>query len=304
MNSKQRKWAITSAIVVFAIIIGFINSPVVFIQSHQRGLLFTMGAISDKVLQPGVNFRMPILQKIEKIDIRPIQIDIEIPVGPAGAITKDNQTIGAKTQTFYVYKQDELVRMWKDFGDQKITSLIKSNTEESFKAIVGEYTIFEVPINQDVIRKKAFTIAKSKMVNYPVDVTELRIINYDWSDAFDKQIAETMAKAQQVRQKEQELKMAEFEAQKKVKQAEAQKDSTIAIAQGSKESVKLAAEAKVLEGEGIRKFNESIKASQDIEIKLRELEIEKLRVTKWNGQYVPTNNYGPIPLETGALKGK
>jgi len=28
------------------------------------------------------------------------------------------------------------------------------------------------------------------------------------------------------------------------------------------------------------------------------------KAEKWNGQYVPTNNYGPIPLETGALNGR
>ena len=300
----KTKHIVISSVILIGLLFVWIFSPIVFIQSHQRGLKFTMGAISNEILQPGLNFLLPFLQKIENIDIRPIQVDIEIPVGTSGAITKDNQTIGAKTQTFYVYKQAELVSMWKDFGDVKITSLIKSNTEESFKAIVGEYTIFEVPMNQDIIRKKAFDIAKGKMAKYPVEITELRIINYDWSDAFDKQIAETMAKAQQVRQKEQELKMTEFEAQKQVKQAEAKKDSTIAIAQGNKEATRLEADAKVLEGEGIRKFNESIKASQDIEIKLRELQIELARVNKWNGQFVPTNNYGPIPLETGRMQGK
>lgn len=298
------KYIMILSVILVGSLLAFIFSPVIFIQSHQRGLKFTMGAISNEVLQPGINFVLPFLQSIEKIDVRPNQLDIVIKVGTSGAITKDNQTIGAETKTFYIYKQPELVKMWKDYGVSKIENLIKSNTEESFKAVVGEYTIFEVPTNQDEIRKKAFKIAKEKMELYPIELTELRVINYDWSDEFDKQIAETMSKAQQVRQKEQELKMTEFEAQKKVKQAEADKDSTIARAQGHKESTRLAADAKVLEGEGIRKFNESIRQTQDIEIKLRELQIELARVNKWNGQFVPTNNYGPIPLETGKMQGK
>ena len=28
------------------------------------------------------------------------------------------------------------------------------------------------------------------------------------------------------------------------------------------------------------------------------------KAEKWNGQYVPTNNYGPIPVEMGAIQGK
>ena len=36
----------------------------------------------------------------------------------------------------------------------------------------------------------------------------------------------------------------------------------------------------------------------ELELKLKQLEIEKLRVEKWNGVYVSTNNYGPIPVST------
>ena len=40
--------------------------------------------------------------------------------------------------------------------------------------------------------------------------------------------------------------------------------------------------------------------NMELEIALKELEIEKLRVEKWNGVYVPINNYGPIPVQTSA----
>ena len=28
------------------------------------------------------------------------------------------------------------------------------------------------------------------------------------------------------------------------------------------------------------------------------------RIAKWNGEYVPTNNYGPIPVQTGGVQGR
>lgn len=34
----------------------------------------------------------------------------------------------------------------------------------------------------------------------------------------------------------------------------------------------------------------------ELEIELKKLEIEKIKAEKWNGQYVPINNYGPIPV--------
>jgi DUF4097 and DUF4098 domain-containing protein YvlB len=73
---------------------------------------------------------------------------------------------------------------------------------------------------------------------------------------------------------------------------------------GEKQRVALEDEAKVLEAEGIRKYNEAIAQNLNIEIRLRELEIEKIRVERWDGKYVPNNMYGPIPVNTGGIQGR
>ena len=305
MQELFKNKAIKYSIIAVALILGFlILNPFVFIQSHERGLKFTMGAISKDILGGGVHFKIPIIQTIKTVVIRPIQQDSKISVNSDGAITKDNQTIGTSMSIFYVYQQTELVKMWKEYGEDKIVNLITSAVKESFKNNIGQYTIFEIPLKQEEIRKITFTDVQEKLAKYPVDITELRITNYDWSEEFDRQIQTTMQKAQEVKQKEQELRITELETQKAVKKAEADKQATITIAEGEKMATQLQAEAKVLEGEGIRKFNQSIRATQDIEIKLRSLAIEMSRVEKWNGQYVPTNNYGPIPLETGKINGR
>jgi len=290
---------------LLAIFLFFVFNPVVFVQSHQRGLRFTMGKISDDIMSPGLNFRIPVIQSVEKVTIRPIEEQNEIKVDNNGAITKDNQTAGASMTTFYIYDKDKLVIMWKDFGKEKISNLVTSSINESFRSTIGGYTIFEVATKQEEIRTKTLALSKKKLEAYPINITELRIENYDWSDDFDKQIQLTMTKAQQVKQKEQELQITELETQKVVKKAESDKQAAIRTAEGEKEAVKLRAEAKVLEGEGIRKFNESIRATRDIEMALRQLDIDKIRAQKWNGQYVPNNMYGPIPFNSiGGVQGK
>lgn len=300
-SNKWFKYTLKGLVVIIFLLF---FSPVIFIQSHERGLRFTMGKISDTVLQSGVQFRFPFFQSIETVPVRPQQMDWVIEVGPDGAITKDNQTMGALGSVFFVYVESELPKMWKDFGTDKIKQLVSTGVKESFKSSVGQNTIFDISVNQELIRNKTMELVKMKLASYPIKITELRITNYDWNDDFDKQIQATMTKAQQVKQKEQELKIQEFESQKVVKIAEAAKQAKIENAIGEKEYTRLLAEAKALEGEGIRKFNESIRASQDIEIKLRQLAIEADRVKKWNGVYVPNNNYGPIPVQTGVIQGK
>ena len=111
-----------------------------------------------------------------------------------------------------------------------------------------------------------------------------------------------MEQAQKVRQMEQDLLVTEKSAQKQVKEAQAQKEALITKAEGEKAAAILNAEAKAAEGEGIRKYNESVQRNMALEIEIRKLEIEKIKAEKWNGQYVPTNNYGPIPVQTGRIQ--
>jgi len=168
------------------------------------------------------------------------------------------------------------------------------------KAEIGKYTIDEVIPGQDKIRNDAFSTLKEKLSDYPVIITELNTTNYNWSSEYDAQIKETMNRTQQVKQKEQEKNMAEQTAGIGVVQAEAEKKINITKAEGEKAAAQLRADAKALEGEGIRKYNESIRANMDQEIKFRELEIAKIKAEKWDGKLIPSQVFSPIPLNLGA----
>ncbi|MBL8028004.1 MAG: hypothetical protein JNL74_16405 [Fibrobacteres bacterium] len=291
-----------AATIIFFVAIGFIVKPFDIVPTGNKGLLFTFGSISNNIKEPGLVFRLPFIQEIKLITLRPIQLDYRVDVGPSGAITKDNQTIGATIVFFYKYNENSLVEMYTKYGEEKIKSIVTKTGLESFKMDIGNYDIFSLPVRQEEIRRNTLAMVREKMASYPVEITELKITNYDWSDEFDRQISETMHRAQQVKQKEQELLITEQEARKKVKTAEADKQALITTAEGEKAAAQLRADAKALEGDGIRKYNEAVQKNMQLEIQIRKLEIEKIKAEKWNGQYVPTNNYGPIPLSTGKIQ--
>lgn len=299
----QVKLIVYGVIGIITLMIILTINPFVTVGAGERGVMLNWGAPDDRVLEPGLHGRMPIKQEVKMITIQPIQLDHKVVVGGDGAITKDNQTIGADLTVFYKYKPDQIVKMYKEYGEDKLKSIISQTLRESFKTQIGAYDIFKLPTVQDEIRGKVWAELNMKMKDYPVELTELKVVNYDWSDQFDAQIQETMARAQQVKQKEQELLIAEQEAQKQVKQADADKQAMITRAEGVKEQKRLEAEAKALEGEGIRKYNDSVATKWDIEVKKIELEIAKIRAEKWNGQNVPNNMYGPIPFDSiGGVK--
>jgi regulator of protease activity HflC (stomatin/prohibitin superfamily) len=142
---------------------------------------------------------------------------------------------------------------------------------------------------------------QGKIADLPVQLSDFRINNYAWSEAFDAQIQATMQAAQQVKKAEQDLKLTEQQSQKRVKEAEATRQALILTAEGEKAAASLRADAKALEGEGIAKYNAAVAKNMDMEVKLKQLEIEKIRADKWNGVQ-PQNNYFVPPVFSAGAK--
>jgi regulator of protease activity HflC (stomatin/prohibitin superfamily) len=288
--------------VMLLFVIGILH-PFEVVKAGSKGVMLTLGKVTN-IVNPGLAWKLPIFQDIVHVTTQPIQIEQKIEVGPGGAITKDNQTVGLNMVYFFKYKSDQIKSVYQDYGLERLKSIITNSGIECFKTEIGLHAIFDIPVNQAKIQNSVINNLRMKLSNYPIDITDLKIINFDWSDEFDKQIQSTMHSAQEVKKKEQELLVTEQEAQKLVKQATAEKEALITKAEGERGAAILMAEAKSAEGEGIRNYNKSIQANMSQEIEFRKLEIEKIKAEKWNGEYVSTNNYTPIPIQNGSLLGK
>ena len=283
-NYTWLKWLI-GLFVVVVVLVAF--RPFTTVKSTERGVVYKFGAVNSKLWE-GLHFVIPFVESVKKIPITPQEMDLELPVAENGAITKDNQTIGANISIFYRFNDAEILDLAKNYGVDIVKQKVQKDTLEAFKQAIGQNTIFDVAQNQEKIRSQVKKMTNEKIGEYPVVIDDIKISNYDWSEEFDNQIASTMKIAQEAKQQEQQLKKVEIEAQQAVKKAEA-----------NKEAERLNAEAMELKGKGVRAYNDAITSNQrnmELEIQLKKLEIEKIKAEKWNWQYVPINNYGPIPV--------
>jgi regulator of protease activity HflC (stomatin/prohibitin superfamily) len=262
-------------------------NPIVIIGPTDRGVMVTLGKVEENVLLPGVAFKAPFIQDIRTYSITPNEYVLQIGVGQNGAITSDNQTIGVKASIYWAYDPSQIISMARQYDRSSLETILKSTAETAIKSVIGRYTIFDIAKNQTKLSGETLTEFKAVMARYPVLVNQLNLMNFDWSEQFDRNIEETQAKAQQVNQKEQELRIADFESQKQVKLAESERNAMIARAEGEKQTAILRAEAKKAEGEGIRAYNQSVAQNQSFELQKLQLEIDRILAEKWNGQRVP-----------------
>lgn len=140
------------------------------------------------------------------------------------------------------------------------------------------------------------------MGEYPIDITSVDVINLNWTPEFDKQIKDTANRTQQVKIAEQEANIAAANAMKKVKEAEANKQAAELDALAKVAKAKGDADAKKVEADGLAYYNSKVAQNYQVEIKLKELEIQKIRAERWNG--VEVSNQSVYVPNTYDLKTK
>ena len=273
----------------------------------ERGILVTFGRAGEEVLEPGLHFTIPFAQTIRKYSLAPVNYEIDFSIGSDGAVTSDMQTIGLTADVFWIYDESRLYDAATKYTESSLRSAIEKTMLASVKESVGRYTIYQIVEQQEKISGEISESLKNKMRDYPIVITQIAISNWDWSPAFDEQIAETMKTTQQVKIAEQELQITQQEAQAEqeaiVIRANAEKEKAMIEAETALEVAQLQAEAKKVEADALAYYNEKVAENLEVELELKKLEVEKARVEKWNGQYVSTYQYGPIPVTQGSLLG-
>ena len=296
------KWFRRAIIAVLVIVGMLIFNPIRCVGATERGVIKTFGKVNiDKVLEPGIQFKAPFFQSIKRYDLTPKIIKIKIPVGEAGAVSLDKQTIGVGGSVNWKYDEGQIIKIATTYSSD--TALADQTTDiivTAIKNTIGQYNIDTIVRDQDSIANKSKEMAITRLAyaGLPVIITALNLNNWDWSEDYDRMIKETVAMQQAAQRAEAELRMVEQTSQKQRIEAEAQASATAAIAEGRKRAAELDADAKRAEGQGIADYNRLISQNLNIELEFRRLEIQLERAKKWNGvevsTYLPLNPAGGI----------
>jgi len=289
-----RDSAVTLALLVLA------YGSFTVIAPSERAVKVTLGTVSNEVYSPGLQYKWPIVSSFRTYNLAPHTEDMDIEVGPQGAVTSDNQTVGIGSKVVWSYNSDQIRLIVDKYPDtDKLASIVTNTVYEALKAEIGRYRIYDLATNAGKIAGETRKAAALKLEPYPVVLNQFNLTNWDWSDDFDAQIKATMNAQQKVATAKANADRVEQEQRAKAIEAEASAKALIAQAEGEKAAAELRAAAKRSEGQGISDYNRLIAQNLDTELKFRQLEIDKIKATRWNGAYVP--EYVPLTAAGGIV---
>ena len=123
-------------VVLFVVLI---LNPFVIIGAGERGVVLNFGAVQPTVLGEGLHFRMPIVQKIIKMDVKVHKEQVD-----AEAASKDLQDIRSTIAVNYHILPDKANWVYQNISTAFKERIIDPTVQEVVKAITAKYTAIEL----------------------------------------------------------------------------------------------------------------------------------------------------------------
>ena len=239
-NFSPFKLILTIFVVILAVI--FLGSSFVVIPAGHTGVALTFGKVEDVVLQEGLHFKVPFVQKIVVVDNRIVKLDVN-----TEAFSKDLQTITTVVAVNYHVGKESSQKVYKNVGMGFEEVLITPAVNEVLKAVTAKYTAVELVSSRAEVSMLLDDGLNEKLNDYGIFINELNIINWDFSEEYinaveAKQVAEQNLIKTRTEQ-EQALVIANTEAQKRVIAAEAEANEIKVLAEANAESNRILTES-------------------------------------------------------------
>lgn len=256
-NIKNIKKIVIAVIAVIFVLIIALNTLTIVNAGH-TGVIVTMGKVNEGVLQEGIHLKIPFVQQVVKIDNRIVKLEVE-----TEAFSKDLQTVTTTLAINYRVDTSKSFSIYKNIGADYEAVLVVPAVNEVLKAITAQYTAEESVTNRALISDGLVMGLNEKLNESGLYVTDVNIINFDFSEAFIAAIEEKQV------------------AQQKLLKAETEKQTAIKNAEADAETIRIKAEAEA-------------KANQVISESLTNGVIEYNKIEKWDGK---------LPTVTGSEAG-
>lgn len=260
ISSKIKKIIVAAVIAVIAITV--LANCFCIVEAGHTGVVVTFGEVNETVLQEGIHPKIPFIQQVVKIDNRITKLEVD-----TDAFSKDLQTVTTTLAINYRVDTSKSYSIYKNIGADYETVLVTPAVNEVLKAIVAQYTAEESVTNRALISDGLVEGINDKLNEIGLYVTDVNIVNFDFSDAYITAIEEKQV------------------AQQKLLKAETEKQTAITNAQAEAEALRIKAEAEAA-------ANQVLAQSVTPEL------VEYNKIEKWDGK-LPTVSGGTSIVDIG-----
>lgn len=243
------------------------------INQGERGIKLRFGKVVS-VSEPGLGFKMPFIEGIEKISVRNHSVKYE----QLHAYSSDQQPATLAVSVNYHIQPGNVESIYNEYGniEKMMARTLDRSVPTQVENIFGQYTAVSV-----VQKRKDFVsdLLKSLTQNTTqiIVIDSVQVENIDFSDAYEASIEARMKAEVAVATQKQNLASEKIQAEIVVTKANAMAQSQLAIAKTNAEATRLKGAA---EAESIRQRGDALQNNPQI--------VSLTTAERWDGKLPQT----------------
>ena len=196
-------------IIVFAIVLMILAASVKVLKEYERGVIFTLGRYW-KTSGPGLIIIIPLIQQLERVDLRIITMDIP----PQHVISKDNISVNVNAVLYFkVMEPDRAIIQVEDVF--KATSELAQTT---LRSVLGQHDLDEMLSEREKLNENIQKVVDTQTDIWGIKVSNVEIKHIDLDDSMIRVIAK-QAEAERSRRAKVIHAEGELQASMKLKEA-------------------------------------------------------------------------------------
>ncbi len=207
-------------VIAIIILLILILGSFVIVEAGERGVVLTLGKVSDKVLTEGLHLKLPLIQKVEKLDVKTQKEQVD-----ASAASKDLQTVTAKVALNYHLDASNVNHLWQSIGSEYKSRIIDPAIQEAVKAVTAKYTAEELITLRAQVKEDAKLVLRERLTPEFIAVDELSIVDFDFSQSFNDAIEAKVTAEQNALAAKNKLEQVKYEAEQRVTTAKGEAEA-------------------------------------------------------------------------------
>jgi len=238
----------------------FLLSSVTIVKTGYVGVKYTFGKINYQELGAGLHFKIPLIQTIEKVDVRlkslnyKAQKDTNLKDNiyfylPITALDSRGLPITIEETVNVLPNPDAMAETISEIGKTYLETVVHPVVREVTRNIVGQYKAEEIPEKRAEISVKIKQEIEKKLMNYKVmkkplfRQVEVQVRDIRLPLEIQRKIEEVQMMKQEAEKKKLEVEKAKYEQQVRLIQAETEMKERIIRANATAQEILIKAKA-------------------------------------------------------------
>lgn len=207
-------------LIILVLVVAMFFNCYTIVPAGFAGVKTEFGKVKDVQINEGLNFKVPFTQEIHLIDCRVKKAEVTT----SGA-SKDLQTIRSTIAVNYRVNKSLANKLYKEVGRGYEQIVIDPAIIEVSKSVISLYTAEELITKRKNVSNEMVEFLELKLDDRGIIVDDFNIINFDFSEEFNRAIEQKQTAEQLALKAERDLERIKVESQQKIEQAKAEAQS-------------------------------------------------------------------------------